>query len=404
MRVLKLVLLFHLPYALLAQTLGFALEQIESKALIEKGLTGKGVKIGIIDGGFLGANEAPALGGHFEENRVVYYKDFVTPHLQPYDGNKALNDDHGTDVWQLIGGYHAEKDIQYGLATEATYYLARTDYDAYEKRQEEHNLIAAMSEMIAQGVRLFNVSLGYTNEYSNRSEDYTPDQIDGKSTWITQALDSLLTVHDVLVIVSAGNDGDLPWRVLSAPADSKHVLAIGATKLTQWEEMYYSSIGPDWLPYVKPELSVFSNIGTSYSAPVITGLAACMMQYDSTLKTSQIKDLLIRSSHLYPYPNNYVGYGVPSCPKLLRLMAGEQQPPARVYQAKDDHIALKIDFLSADIQANGKIVVYHKKEWRVMSKETIKGLNKLKIDRPAGCTQSTLFVGKMAMEILWEQD
>ncbi len=402
MRALKLILLFHLPYLVGSQTLGFALEQLESNALIEAGLNGQGVKIGIVDGGFLKANTTPSLRAHFEENRVVYYKDFVTPQMAPYGGTKPLGDDHGTEVWELIGGYHPDRNIQHGLATKATYYLARTDYDAFEKREEERYLIQAMAEMIAKGVRLFNVSLGYTNEYTNPAENYTPEQMDGKSTWITRSLDSLLAMHDVLVIVAAGNDGDLPWRTISAPADSKNVIAVGATKLSQWEEMDYSSIGPEWLDYVKPDVSSFSTIGTSYSAPVITGLAACLMQYDSSLRPAEIKDLLMRAGHLYPYPNNHLGYGVPTAPRILELLQKKSIPSMVMYAAKGDHFSLNVGAFGAGVSANVKATVYHKSGWYVIKKETIRGSKKLRIDRPEGCDQSTVVIGTQAIEIQWE--
>ncbi|MCP4458271.1 MAG: S8 family serine peptidase [Cytophagales bacterium] len=125
------------------------------------GLTGKGVKVGIIDGGFLGANEYPSLQAHFNQNRVQYYKVFVTPDLMPYTNAKGLDNMHGTEVWEIIGGINPMKNVQFGLETNAIYYLARTDHAGYEMRKEEKYMIQAIEEMTRLGVNIVNISLGY---------------------------------------------------------------------------------------------------------------------------------------------------------------------------------------------------------------------------------------------------
>jgi hypothetical protein len=58
--------------------------------------------------------------------------------------------------------------------------------------------------------------------------------------------------------------------------------------------------------------------------------------------------------------------------------------------------------LDGQIDHPTKSVVYHKTDWMVIKKETIKASTKLRIDRPEGCTQSTIQIGKMAIEVLWK--
>lgn len=389
-----------MPSILFGQKLSFALEQIGAQQIIDKGLTGKGVKVGIIDGGFLNANEQASLLPHFEEKRVMYYKDFVTPSLSPYSGGSShFNDQHGTTVWELIGGVHPDKKVQYGLATKALYYIARTDHATFEKRDEEKYLIQALDEMIEQGVQIINISLGYTNGYSRKSENYFPEQMDGISTWITRSIDSVLRIHDVLVIVSAGNDGDRKWATLSAPADSRNVLTVGASKFGVTEEMSYSSRGLDSLGYPKPDLLAHSAMGTSYSAPIITGLAACMMEYDSLLSPDEIKDLLIKSSNLFPYPNNYAGNGIPSSKKLLSLLEKKETDAPLVNHSKND--VLKIALVDEE---KTKATLYHKAGWIVLKKESL--LSKsgvLKIRRFNKCQQTTVVLKNEVTEIFWSQ-
>ena len=400
MRISKLVFLFLLPYVSWTQTLGYALEQIEGEVMIAKGLNGEGIKIGIIDGGFLGANHSASLSNHFAEKRIIYYKDFISPEMTPYGGTTKLNDDHGTHVWELIGGQNAKTGIQYGLATAATYYLARTDHGVRENRDEERFLIQAMDDMISQGVKLFNVSLGYTNSFDNSGENYSPEQIDGKSTWITRSLDSLLAIHDVTVVVSAGNDGDDRWRVLSAPADSKNVITVGASKYSQWENYGYSSIGPTTENNIKPDIITYASNGTSYSAPVITGLIACMLQQNPDLSPARIKEILIQSSHLYPYPNNHMGYGVPSCTKILSLLNYEDVNQNVVIKAKKKHVIS--DSFVIPKGARKRVTVYHKLGFTVLKKQSVKLKKNIRILRKEEATQSTVIAGKEVYEIVWE--
>jgi subtilisin family serine protease len=401
MRFSKLVFLFLLPSVVWTQTLGYALGQIEGEVLISAALNGAGVKIGIIDGGFLGAQKEPNLAVHFDEKRIRYYKDFISPEMTPYGGSAKLNDDHGTHVWELIGGINSTTGIQMGLANKATYYLARTDHGVRERREEEKYLIQAMDEMIRLGVRLFNVSLGYADGFNNPIENYVPSQIDGHSTWITRSLDSLLSLHDVLVIISAGNDGNTRWKTLSAPADSKNVITVGATKLSAWESMNYSSVGPANLDYVKPELSCYSPSGTSFTAPVITGLAACIMQYDSTLSPSRVKEILIKSSHLYPYANNLTGYGVPSSRRVLEFLRGVSPDSIESLHSKGNAYSLRLDASVANSQKL-KATIYHKKGWVVTKTEHKKFRKLLRLKRPGDVTQSTILIGKKAFEIFWK--
>ncbi len=365
--------------------------------MIDAGLTGRGVKIGIIDGGFLNADKRGSLNQHFQDKRVKYYKDFVTPTLAEYGGSRGQDDGHGTQVWEIIGGLNPEKNIQFGLATEADFYLARTDHAVYEKRQEEKYMIQAIHEMAAQGVRVINISLGYTNGYSRKSENYSPQMIDGKSTWITSSIDSILALHDVLLVVSAGNDGQTRWKTLSAPADSKNVLTVGASKLNVTEEMKYSSTGPTSLDYVKPDVVCFATSGTSFSAPMITGLLACMLQKDPNLSNAELIDILKKSSTLYPFPNNHTGFGIPDGSKILQLLDTQDIPEIEKIETKKSKVML-------DSQGDSRIVLYHKMNgWQVIKKEVLKPKDRLKVKRFENVTTTTIVTDKSpSREIFWQ--
>ena len=377
------------------QQLGFALEQINGHAIINAGLTGKGVKVGIIDGGFLNADKEESLAHFFQEGLIEDYKDYLDPEAENYDGSKALDDMHGTEVWQLIGGLSKRKQVQYGLATGAAYYLARTDHGGYERREEEQFAIEAMEWMAGQGVKIINLSLGYNFGYTNKQENYKPSQIDGKSTIVTQAVDRLSKSHGILFIVAAGNDGGNKWEILGSPGDAQTALTVGATKLKIWDNMNYSSTGPKWLPYVKPEISCFATSGTSFSTPIITGLAACLLEQKPSLSGAELKDLLIKSSNL-KYPNNYIGYGVPNAQVALEMIEGKDYKDVEKIKVKKNNYVFNLPDPSI------YVAVYHKVGWNVIEKEILRfKKSKVKIKRFEKAESSTIIWEGGNLEIEW---
>ncbi len=386
-----------MPLSLAGQQLGFGIEQINGQALIESDLTGRGIKVGIIDGGFLKADQHPFLKSLFEKKQIIGYRDYLDSTATAYSGSKALDDIHGTEVWGLIAGYNKEKGVQYGLATGAFFYLARTDHGGYEKRQEEKNAIKAMEWMAQEGVRIINLSLGYNYGYTNKHENYKPAQMDGKSTILTQALNRISKEYDVLIIVAAGNDGNTSWRIINSPADAEKALSVGATKYKTWDNMNYSSKGPEWLNYVKPEVACYGAAGTSFSAPIITGLAACLLEKDSTLTSQELKELIVKSCNL-SRANNYIGYGVPDAKKALAMLDGEI-----IHNTNNEIAVHKKNYKLIIDKDTPYFTVYHKDEWKVIQKETLRTLKeKIKIHRKEKATSSTVIWKGGTLEIIWK--
>ncbi|MEP4533314.1 MAG: S8 family serine peptidase [Cyclobacteriaceae bacterium] len=380
--------------------LGFALEQIESELFIDQNLNGDGVKIGIIDGGFLRANKDASLAHFFNNNLVEYYRDYVTPDLDDYGGSVGLDDIHGTEVWQLIGGYHPEKNIQYGLATGAKYYLARTDHGGYERRIEEDYILQAMEEMAEQGVEIFNISLGYTNGYNDEKENYGIKDIDGKTSVLTRAIQKASVDEGILFVVAAGNDGNTKWGTLSIPADAENILTVGSSKYKVWDKMNFSSYGPEALDYVKPNVCVYSTLGTSFSTPIVTGLAACIMQYDSSLTNLQIINIIEKASNFYPHGNNYVGYGVPTCSNILKILSGKEDQVRRPKEITSTKGKVK---LKGAFEGK-RVVVYHKKDERNVMHRVNKrpDKNKMVINRPDGTARTSILVETEVIEVFWQ--
>jgi subtilisin family serine protease len=380
------------------------LNQIGAKALTDEGLTGKGIKVGIIDVGFYGAATNASLQHVRDEKRIKDTKDFVNPdRLDSFFNMETHSDYHGAEVMQLIGGYNETQKMEFGMATGATFYLARTDHGVRETRAEEDNWIAAVERMDSLGVRLINTSLGYATGFSNSKENYKPAEMDGKTSKISRAAQIAADQKGILIVVSAGNEGDdIGWRIISTPADAQGVLSIGATKAKSRDRISYSSIGPDFLPYLKPNVSCFSPNGTSFSAPVITGLAACLMEKNPKLTNKQLMHIIEKSAHLYPYGNNFIGYGVPDARKALQLV---QDSTLTVNTVKAIHTKHHTYELTVSETEAERAVVFHKKNNHlVLKQEVLAPVNgKLALRRQSDEKRTTVDLGNEVVEIFWDE-
>ena len=376
--------------------------QIQAAAFALENLTGRFVQIGVIDAGFFGADSAAVLKPIAARGGFRQIRDYVNRSKTQNDLFRTLetmSDMHGTEVLAAIGGYDPIGNLQLGLGYDATFYLARTDAGNREFRGEEDNWVQAIEWLDSLGVRLVNTSLGYAKGFSNPTENYQPSQMDGHTSLISRAAQIAADKKGMLIIVAAGNEGDdRSWRIISTPADAEGVMAVGATNSRLWNRIGYSSIGPEALPYLKPNVSVFSLYGTSLAAPVITGFAACLMQANPKLTNRQLRELIEKSSHLYPYGNNYVGYGVPLATRALALLHGQQLPEtARELRATGKQIIIPVP------RAEQTVSVFHKKDaTHVLSQEAVR-VNKGQIilHHQPGEHYTTVDLKTEVIEVIW---
>jgi subtilisin family serine protease len=232
-------------------------------------ISGTGVQVGVIDAGYYKASTDPFLMHIFNEGRIKAQRDFIDAQRKDLVDDAATDSDyHGRIVLDMICGYDQVKKTQTGMGVNADIYLARTENGAREYRGEEDNWVRALEWMDSMGVRLINTSLGYAIKMDDPNDNYKQEDMNGKTTTITKAAQIGVDEKGIFLVVSAGNEGDNDeWRIISAPADARGVLSVGATRDKVWDRIGYSSLGPDFLPYMKPNVSCYSPNGTSFSAP-----------------------------------------------------------------------------------------------------------------------------------------
>jgi hypothetical protein len=383
------------------ENFGLPIKEMNAEAFVKAGLNGEGVVIGVIDAGYVGAMENKNLMHLFDEKRILGVKDLVNPkRTNHYINPETDSDDHGNTVLQMITG--VEKGVmQYGFATGSKFYLARTDDGDKEFRGEEDYWVTSMEWLDSLGVRLINTSLGYAVGFDNPKENYKPEQMDGKTSVISRAAQIAVDDKGILVIVSAGNEGyDDNWQIVATPADCQGVISVGAT-YNKGLKASYSSIGPEFLSYLKPNVSCFSLSGTSFSAPVITGFAACLMQKLPQASNKQLFILIEQCSSLYPYGNNYVGYGIPKADIALKLANNEMTP--KDFETKEVNAN---DFYSISLENPNSIpLVFHKKNERIVIEQEILRADdkKVVIKRYKNAVRSTIHVENKTIEVFWKE-
>ncbi len=274
----------------------------------DMGIDGTGVRIAIFDGGFPGVDTSPMFQHIRESGRIIATWDFVKNTEFVYDYSS-----HGTSVLTCIAGIIDDK--KFGLAPGAEFLLARTEVTR-EVFSEEENWLAAVEWADKNGADIISSSLGYT------FKRYFPKQMDGKSTLVTRSA-NLAASKGMLVINAAGNDGDKDWEVIGAPADADSVLSIGGVSPDNGYHINFSSYGPTFDGRMKPNLVAFGKVatsndkkikqsfGTSFSTPLVSGFAACVMQIHPEWDNMETFRQLEMSGHLYPYYDYAHGYGVP---------------------------------------------------------------------------------------------
>ena len=175
------------------------------------------------------------------------------------------------------------------------------------------------------GCDLVNSSLGY-NEYDNPAMSYHQWQLDGHTSFASRSA-SMMARKGIILITSAGNSGMGTWKKIGVPADADHILTVGAILADEpYKIAPFSSVGPTQDQRVKPDVVaigaparlvngrgvIMDDMGTSFSAPIVCGLTACLWQALRNLTADQLMELIRQTSSNYEHPDNIYGFGIPN--------------------------------------------------------------------------------------------
>lgn len=218
---------------------------------------------------------------------------------KPY-GNNILtysDADHGTGVAGLIG---AKRDNGYGINGVADnvkiMVLKATDNgDEYDK-----DVANAIRYAVNNGAKIINMSFG--------------KKLSPHKEWVDAAF-KYAALKDVLLVIASGNDNlnndsvtDYPNATyLDGTTHDENVIVVGASA-----PRADTSLATSFSNYGKKTVDVFAPgekvtsinsgaefntaDGTSFSAPIVTGIAALILEYYPKLSAAQIKQAIMQSA------------------------------------------------------------------------------------------------------------
>lgn len=303
---------------------------LNGNTLQNAGFTGKNILIAVLDGGFINADIISALNDLRSRNGILKTKDFVNNNSLVYNASN-----HGTAVLSILAG-NLPGFIS-GTAKGAEFMLLKTEDVETEFPCEEDFWAAGAEFADSAGADIISSSLGYYF-FDDPSMNYKLSDLDGNTAFITRVAD-IAASKGILVVNSAGNERDNIWQKIIFPSDGDSVIAAGAVDGNNVIS-YFSSSGPSADGRIKPDnvamgvsvpvqtanTLVNRSNGTSFSCPILSGMAACLMQAVPKSLNQDIIDAFHQSADRYNVPDSLYGYGIPDMAMALVKLQDKYLP------------------------------------------------------------------------------
>jgi subtilisin family serine protease len=264
-------------------------EQINADDVWNLGYTGSGITVAVLDTGI--DTNHPELSDSIEGG-----KSFVT-----YTSSFEDDNGHGTHVSGIITANGVDTKAK-GVAPDAKIWMAKvcdSKGSCYSS-----DIAAAIEHVVKNNIsRIMSISLGGGGtSKANCDSDYLAKKVN----W---AVD-----NGVTVVAAAGNTGGK----VSSPACASKAIAVGAVDK--------NDVRPKWsgsgnaLDIVAPGVNIYSTLpnksyaswsGTSMATPHVSAVVALLLQANSALTDSQIKEALYKTAKDLGSAgwDKYYGYG-----------------------------------------------------------------------------------------------
>jgi subtilisin family serine protease len=289
-------------------------QQIGVLHLHKKGFNGNRISVAVFDAGFKNITKIPGFLRHQANDKLMFGYDLVN-----LDNSLSDFDTHGTACASALGAYDKGKFIGSGPLAKLT--LFKTENGKSEYPIEELNWCKAAEIADSLGVDIITSSLGY-NQFDDQSLNYTHSQLDGNTSYISIGAKTAVS-KGIIVLNSAGNQGNSKWQKIGFPADVEEVLTVGAIN-KNGSPAHFSSRGNNANQSIKPDVVAlgvgatvaspsgfyYQGNGTSFSTPIVAGGVACLLQAFPQLSPKEINDLIRQTADNNTTPDSVIGYGV----------------------------------------------------------------------------------------------
>ena len=219
---------------------------------------------------------------------------------KPYGNNllKFADASHGTGVAGLIGAVRGNNYGINGVADNVRIMALKTvpNGDEYDK-----DVANAIHYAVDNGAKVINMSFG--------------KKISPHKEWVDEAF-KYAAAKDVLLVLAAGNDNDDMDKDPDYPndlfldgstTDADNLINVGASgsRLNDHLAGDFSNYGKKMVDVFAPGVKVTTidtdaefntEDGTSFSAPITSGIAALVLEYYPTLSAKQLKQVILASA------------------------------------------------------------------------------------------------------------
>ncbi len=243
------------------------------------GLSGKGIKVGIIDTGIY--HEHPNLSRKFEGN-------LFSKNIRNFSSSTNTLDTigHGTFMSGLIGAQNIDGLGFQGLAPDCELFIAKIYND--DGSYHEQNILSALDWLLEINVDIINFSLSV--------DQSTYLKIKPKIEKVIQS--------GTICVAAAGNDHTLFEQETLYPAIHDKVISVGAISrfinrtMNEAVDFLFPDIVMQSCGYSKSNL-VAESSGTSVFTALISGLIALLIEKEPNLTVDKVKSRLSEISSDY---------------------------------------------------------------------------------------------------------
>jgi minor extracellular protease Epr len=297
----------------------WGISRIEAPKAWECGLTGKGVRIAVVDTGI----------AIHEDLNIADGASFTSYTSSFYDDNG-----HGTHVAGIIGSTNNNFGTV-GIAHQSSIFAVKV----LDSKGNGYlsDIIAGIDWSITNKMDIINLSLGSTNH----------------SSTLKKVVDKAYN-QGILVVAAAGNNGtpDGLGDTVNYPARYDSVIAVSATDVND-KRALFSATGST-VEVSAPGVSILSTYlgnkytqmnGTSMAAPYVAGNLALLKQAYPNLKNTELRVLL--QGNIVDLgvegKDSWFGYGLISTPKYLQEEPKTNEPIEEEENILETNTNLAID-------------------------------------------------------------